>query len=80
VGALQHFRLPEVTVEGERLVVHHSFDKEPSPLPMHHIPMSVTFAIFHEGTLVAVDPTEREEAVMGGRITYSLNIHKYARW
>jgi exosome complex RNA-binding protein Rrp42 (RNase PH superfamily) len=30
-----------------------------------------------QGTVAAIDPTEREEAVMGGRITYVLNVHKY---
>jgi hypothetical protein len=32
----------------------------------------------HQGTIAAVDPTNREESVMGGRLTYAINVHKYA--
>ena len=90
VAALLHFRLPEVTVltgdtnsssnkpgEGASVIVHHSFEKEPSALPIHHVPICVTFGLFSESpVLAAVDPTHREEAVMGGRLTYSINVHK----
>lgn len=55
MAALQHFRRPEVSVEQEggeedeggvtRIVVHHSDEKPTTPLPLHHVPLSVTFAI-----------------------------------
>ncbi len=62
---------------GASVIVHHSFEKEPSALPIHHVPICVTFGLFSESpVLAAVDPTHREEAVMGGRLTYSINVHK----
>lgn len=151
VAALLHFRLPEVTIssaasssegtkggEGEEVVVvHHSFEKEPSALPIHHAPICVSFGLFLEvricllawclrfvsglklkprharqqadddsvphgmawhgmafhpahpirlthihpyiqgpALIAALDPTNREEAVMGGRLTYAINVHK----
>jgi hypothetical protein len=33
---------------GEIVVVHHSFEKEPSALPIHHVPICVSFGLFHE--------------------------------
>ncbi|KAJ4975171.1 hypothetical protein NE237_000277 [Protea cynaroides] len=47
--------------------------KEPLPLIIHHLPIAVTFAFFDNGKIVAVDPTHYEEAVMGGRMTTTLN-------
>ncbi len=62
---------------GASVIVHHSFEKEPSALPIHHVPICVSFGLFHESPVIAaVDPTHREEAVMGGRLTYSINVHK----
>ena len=36
---------------GEVVVVHHSFEKEPSALPVHHVPICVSFGLFHEVNL-----------------------------
>lgn len=59
------------------VVVHHSFEKEPSALPIHHVPICVTFVLFNTSPIVSViDPTEREELVMGGRVTFSINVHR----
>lgn len=41
------FRLStEVTIDGSNVVVHHTDEKEPHPLALHHVPICVTFAIF----------------------------------
>mmetsp|Transcript_19223 Transcript_19223/g.22226 ORF Transcript_19223/g.22226 Transcript_19223/m.22226 type:complete len:595 (-) Transcript_19223:16-1800(-) len=86
VAALRHFRKPEVqitendganTIEGPMVL--HSDEKEPTPLPMHHTPLSVTFALFSDptGATTAVsgliDPSHREELVMNGNTTFSFN-------
>lgn len=36
----------EVTIDGSRVEVHHTDEKEPHPLALHHVPICVTFAIF----------------------------------
>lgn len=38
--------LVEVTIAGSTVTVHHTDDKEPQPLALHHVPICVTFAIF----------------------------------
>jgi len=37
------------------------------------MPIAVTFAYFGEGNIVVLDPTYKEEAVMGGRMTAIVN-------
>jgi len=90
IAALQHFRRPEVTVAQQggdlghtEVTVHHSDEKLATPLPIHHVPLAVTFGLTHanedisEGAqaLALLDPSMREEAVMAGRITFALNAH-----
>lgn len=83
VAALQHFRLPEVTVEGDHVVVHHSDEREALPLALHHAPVCLTFALFEDSAPqkqrrqhFVLDPTDIEEEGMNGRITYALNAQK----
>ena len=53
-AALQHFRRPEVSAEREGgdgpegrtvVTVHHSDERPTAPLPLHHVPLAVTFAL-----------------------------------
>ncbi|KAF3668922.1 Protein RRP45A [Capsicum annuum] len=46
--------------------------REPLPLIIHHLPIAVTFAFIGE-ELMVIDPTHHEEAVMGGRMSVTLN-------
>jgi exosome complex component RRP45 len=77
IAALQHFRLPAVEVSGKEVSVFTSLEREPFPLSLHHIPICVTFGFFNQDTMTyIVDPTEREELVVDGRMTFSLNSHR----
>uniref|UniRef100_A0A1D1YK24 Protein ECERIFERUM 7 n=1 Tax=Anthurium amnicola TaxID=1678845 RepID=A0A1D1YK24_9ARAE len=74
--ALFTFRQPECTIggeDGQEVTLYPPEVREPLPLIIHHLPIAVTFAIFHEGNNLVIDPTYREEAVMGGRITVTIN-------
>ncbi|KAG0470946.1 hypothetical protein HPP92_015492 [Vanilla planifolia] len=74
--ALLTFRRPECSLGGDNgqdVVIHNPKVREPLPLTMHHIPVAVTFAFFNEGDVVVIDPTFKEEAIMGGRMTATLN-------
>ncbi|KAL7465018.1 hypothetical protein ACHAXS_005349 [Conticribra weissflogii] len=89
VAALRHFRLPEVRLGGEdgdadgvaveTTAIIHSDDREPSPLPLHHTPLTATFALFSDesGETAAVasllDPSDREELACNGLLTWSYN-------
>ncbi|KAK1291313.1 hypothetical protein QJS10_CPB17g00495 [Acorus calamus] len=76
LAALLTFRRPECTVEGEDgqdVIVHPPEVREPLPLIIHHIPVAVTFAFFEDGKYMVIDPSHKEEAVMGGRMTSTIN-------
>ncbi|XP_058070291.1 exosome complex component RRP45A-like isoform X2 [Magnolia sinica] len=76
LAALLTFRRPECTVAGEdgqEVTVHPPEIKEPLPLIVHHLPIAVTFAFFGNGNIVVIDPTHNEEAIMGGRMTVTMN-------
>ena len=86
MAAMKLFRRSEVHVtsgpRGKPLVHrYHSDEKEPIPLALHHIPLCVTLGLLGatrgdaEYTYV-VDPTEREEAALDGRITFAINAHR----
>lgn len=95
VAALRHYRLPEVDIGGgdgnddgddnannigyQETTIIHSDDREPTPLPLHHTPLTATFALFSDetGTTTSVsallDPFDREELASDGLLTWSYN-------
>ncbi|KAK9269221.1 hypothetical protein L1049_000991 [Liquidambar formosana] len=76
LAALLTFRRPECTLggeDGQEVIVHPPEVREPLPLILHHLPIAVTFAFFGDENIVVIDPTHNEEAVMGGRMTATLN-------
>ncbi|EAY86243.1 hypothetical protein OsI_07612 [Oryza sativa Indica Group] len=76
LAALSTFRRPECTVggeDGQQVTVHDPEVRDPLPLTIHHLPIAVTFAYFGEGNIMVIDPTYKEEAVMGGRMTATIN-------
>ncbi|XP_076446479.1 exosome complex component RRP45-like [Babylonia areolata] len=76
IAALKHFRRPDVSVSGEEVTIHTAEQRDLLPLSVHHMPLCVTFAFFHQGTSMLVDPTEREERVMEGRMMIGQNKHR----
>lgn len=76
LAALMTFRRPECSLggeDGQEVIVHPPEEREPLPLIIHHLPIAVTFAFFGSEGSVVIDPTHHEEAVMGGRMTTTLN-------
>ncbi|KAL6046303.1 3'-5'-exoribonuclease [Balamuthia mandrillaris] len=76
MAALLHFRRPDVTIDGDNVIVHPFSEREPVPLSIHHVPICVTFGFFQQGQYLVVDPSWKEEQVMEGRMTVILNTHK----
>lgn len=77
-AALLHARHPDVTVSGRDVVVHSLDEREPIPLPVHHVPVASTFALFPasdpmEPDAVVLDPTRREEFASSGALTLAFN-------
>lgn len=76
LASLLTFRRPECSLGGEdglEVIVHPPEEREPLPLIIHHLPIAVTFGFFSSESLLVIDPTYHEEAVMVGKMTATLN-------
>lgn len=76
VAALAHFKRPDVTVVGTEVTVHSLDDREPVPLNLHHMPISVCMALYDQGSHILVDPTEIEERIADGCYIIGMNAHQ----
>ncbi|KAE8673737.1 Protein ECERIFERUM 7 [Hibiscus syriacus] len=75
LAALMTFRRPECSLGGEddqEVIIHPPEMRDPVPLIVHHLPIAVTFGFFDE-SVVVIDPTHNEEAVMAGRMIATVN-------
>jgi exosome complex component RRP45 len=97
MAALRHYRKPQVDFSGEDgqdsssnsavlPTMIPSIVKEATPLPLHHTPLSISFALIPADDAVSsasstsivaalVDPTDREELVQFGNLTIAMNVH-----
>jgi exosome complex component RRP45 len=97
MAALRHYRKPQVDFSGEDEqdsssnsavlpTMIPSIVKEATPLPLHHTPLSISFALIPADDAVSsasstsivaalVDPTDREELVQFGNLTIAMNVH-----
>jgi exosome complex component RRP45 len=76
IAALQHFRKPDVSVEGESVTVYTLAEREPVPLSLLHFPLCITFSFYgEEASATLLDTTMLEEQLRSGSMTISLNRH-----
>ncbi|MBA0650709.1 hypothetical protein Goklo_018097 [Gossypium klotzschianum] len=76
LAALLTFRRPECSLggeDGQEVIVHPPEIREPLPLTVHHLPIAISFGFFSNESILVIDPTHNEEAVMGGRMTTTVN-------
>ncbi|KAL0370337.1 UNVERIFIED_CONTAM: Exosome complex component RRP45B [Sesamum angustifolium] len=76
LAALLTCRRPECTLggeDGQEVIIHPPEVREPLPLIVHHLPIAVTFGFIGNESTVIIDPSHFEEAVMGGKLTATLN-------
>jgi len=73
IAALQHFRRPDVSVQGEDVTVYTLEERVPVPLSIMHHPLCVTFSFYDGGEVVLVDATLREEQVREGEMVITMN-------
>lgn len=73
VAALQHFRRPDVSVDGEKVIIHTLTERVPVPLSILHVPVCVTYSFYHGGEVSLVDATLQEEQLRDGDMTITLN-------
>ncbi|KAJ4294181.1 3'-5'-exoribonuclease [Kalmusia sp. IMI 367209] len=75
MAALQHFRRPDVIVEGEKATILSARERDPIPLSILHQPLCVTFSYFEEGEIFLVDANLAEEQVRDGEVIITMNRH-----
>ncbi|KAI0567403.1 exosome component 9 Rrp45 [Gracilaria domingensis] len=78
MASLMHARRPDVNVTGKEVRIYSLDEREPVPLPIHHVPLSMTFALFGAGKpyapdTVVLDPVKVEELASSGSISFAFN-------
>uniref|UniRef100_A0A182MF13 Exosome complex component RRP45 n=1 Tax=Anopheles culicifacies TaxID=139723 RepID=A0A182MF13_9DIPT len=71
--ALAHFKRPDITVDGENVIVHTLEEKEPIKVTLFHYPICVSYAIFNQGKIAVADPTYLEERVAEAKMVFGIN-------
>jgi exosome complex component RRP45 len=70
VAALRHARRLDLTVAGESVTTHTARERDPVPLALHHIPISVSAAVLPDGFVL--DPTTAEAGAAACCVTVGL--------
>ncbi|KAE8751729.1 hypothetical protein FOCC_FOCC001578 [Frankliniella occidentalis] len=76
LSALAHFRRPDVTSTGDRLIIHDASEKEPLQTALHHFPICLTYAIFNKGKQIVADPTLIEEQTAEASLSVGMNAYR----
>ncbi|XP_058813710.1 uncharacterized protein LOC131677722 [Topomyia yanbarensis] len=71
--ALAHFKRPDVSLNGEEVVIHTIYERDPIPIGINHFPICVSYGIFNKGKLAIADPTNLEERVAEAKIVFGMN-------
>jgi exosome complex component RRP45 len=82
MAALLHARRNDVSISGTDVHVHPFSEREPLPLPIHHVPLIVSYALFAGSgsgataeDIAALDPCLAEELASDGSLSIALNAH-----
>jgi exosome complex component RRP45 len=73
LAALQHFRRPDVSVDGEDVTIYTIEERVPVPLSIMHHPICITFSFYHDGQIFILDASLREEQVREGEVIVTVN-------
>ncbi|XP_055639433.1 uncharacterized protein LOC129777266 [Toxorhynchites rutilus septentrionalis] len=71
--ALAHFKRPDVSLNGEEVIIHTIYERDPLPIGINHFPICVSYGIFNKGKLAVADPTYLEERVAEAKIVFGMN-------
>ncbi|XP_002160444.3 exosome complex component RRP45 isoform X1 [Hydra vulgaris] len=75
IASLAHFKHHDVTVTGTEVIIHNFKEKDPIPLNVHHMPISTTFGFIDDGEQMIIDPEEKEESILSGKLIMAFNIY-----
>eukprot|EP00672_Neobodo_designis_P001107 CAMPEP_0174856346 /NCGR_PEP_ID=MMETSP1114-20130205/35709_1 /TAXON_ID=312471 /ORGANISM="Neobodo designis, Strain CCAP 1951/1" /LENGTH=301 /DNA_ID=CAMNT_0016091141 /DNA_START=47 /DNA_END=949 /DNA_ORIENTATION=+ len=70
VAALRHARRSDLTVTNDTVIAHTARERDPVPLAMHHVPITVSAAVLPDGFVI--DPTTAEAGAAACCVTVGL--------
>lgn len=73
MAALQHFRRPDVSVDGESVTIHTVAERVPVPLSIMHHPVCTTFSFYCGAEVILVDADAHEEQVREAEVIITTN-------
>lgn len=84
IAALMHFKKPDISIDGEKTIIHSIDERPPVALSILHVPICVTFSFFKseqeeqqeqekQQEIVLVDATAKEEALRHSEMTITIN-------
>jgi exosome complex component RRP45 len=73
MAGLQHFRRPDIEVKEGQVTVFGLDERVPVPLNITHRPLAITFQSFHEGKILVLDATRKEEQASEGDLIIAVN-------
>ncbi|XP_017786170.1 PREDICTED: exosome complex component rrp45 [Nicrophorus vespilloides] len=76
LAALKHFRRPDVTCDGENIIIHTYAQRDTIPTVIHHYPVCISYAIYSNGEIILADPSLLEENVSEAQLMLGLNAYK----
>ncbi|ODV68919.1 hypothetical protein HYPBUDRAFT_4989 [Hyphopichia burtonii NRRL Y-1933] len=83
--ALQHFKKPDISIDGENVIIHDYEERQPIPLSILHVPICISYSFFNpvgkeeniKGDLneeiSIVDANQREELIRDGSLVITMN-------
>ncbi|XP_077284269.1 exosome complex component Rrp45 [Arctopsyche grandis] len=78
LSSLAHFKRPDITTNGQEIIVHTLAERDPIPTVLHHYPVCVLFGFFSEETMIS-DPNLFEEMIcssVGALFTIGMNSYR----
>lgn len=83
--ALSHFKKPDISINGEEIIIHSYEERQPIPLSILHIPICVSFSFFNPNgkeenikgelneEISIIDANQREELIRDGNLVITIN-------
>ncbi|XP_037870854.1 exosome complex component RRP45 [Bombyx mori] len=72
LASIAHFRRPDFTRDGDRVIIHTLTEKDPIPTVLYHYPVCTTFALYSNDILLT-DPNFLEESVCTSNTEEGIN-------
>lgn len=85
MAALQHFKKPDISIQGEQLTIHDLDERQPIALSILHVPICVSFSFFNpfgkeenikgelNNEIAIIDADQTEELIRDGSLVITIN-------